>query len=200
MKNVKYFFGTLFAIMAVLTFGTSRGYAHEIGTVDAKTSGAVNQLIERYIDGEKGYFEASEQVNDAGLKAAFLQKSGQRKKFREDLQEKLAGLGNKYETNGSVAAAAHRAWIDTKAVVTKGDDVAVLNAARTGEEAAVKTYKDLIGSGLPEDLRKTVQEQYEDVLESYNWVNDQIKDRAIGDVKDRADEKLDDYKDANKRN
>lgn len=200
MKNITYFLGTLVAVITVITFGPVRAQAQEIYTVDAKTSGAVNQLIERYIDGEKGFFEASEQVNDAGLKAAFLRKSGQRKKFREDLQGKLAALGKNYETKGSTAAAAHRAWIDTKAVVTKGDDVAVLNAARTGEEAAVKTYKDLLGAGLPEDLRKTVQDQYEDVLESYNWVNDQIKDRAIGDVKERADEKLDNYKEAGKRN
>lgn len=189
MKNVTYFFGWLAMALAVIAVGPDRVTAQDTLVIDNKTAGAVNHLIERYIDGEKGYREAAEHVRDTNLRDTFTKKSDQRKKFREELQNKLSALGKDIEKGGSAEAAAHRAWIDAKSLVTKGDDVAILNAARTGEESAFKSYKELLGSPLPEDLKNTIQSQYTEVLESYNWVIDEIKDRTNEDTKEFVEAK-----------
>ncbi|MBI3307491.1 MAG: PA2169 family four-helix-bundle protein [Candidatus Omnitrophica bacterium] len=177
MKTTNYLLGVL---AAALIFSGARAFAQSVYPLDSPTAGAVNHLIERYIDSEKGFKESAEQVKDADLKARFMKQSEERKKFREDLQAQLAAIGEDYDKSGSMAGALHRAWIDTKSAVSQ-DDLAVLNAVRTGEEEAVKSYKNLLGSDLPESLRDPIRQQYEEVLKSYTWV--------IGEIKDRSKEK-----------
>ena len=175
MKTLVRFFAIL-GTFAALTIAP-HVYAENLNP-NADSAKAVNHLIERYIDAQKGFLDASEEVDDSGLKRFFTDKSAQRKAFSEDLQNAMIKAGLKYETTGSAEAAAHRAWIDIKSIVTGKDDIAVLNAVRTGEEEAVKSYKDVLGQPLNDDLRNLVQKQFEDVLDSFTKVNEEIKDRT----------------------
>lgn len=171
---------TLHAVFAFLTasflLGTASAAADTVS--GERALDAVNHVIERHVDAEKGYRDASEEVNDADLRAAFLKKSEDREDFRQRLQSGMVSINKEYEKGGSIEGAAHRAWIDVKSFVTDESDLAVLNAIRTGEAAALKSFRGLLGEPLNDELRMEVQKQYDSVLDSYNWIVDEIKDRS----------------------
>ncbi len=170
------------SVLAILTavFLLAAGPAAWADTVPSdKGIAAVNHLIERHTDAEKGFKDAAANVNEADLRDDLLKKSEERRAYREELQAAVARLGEKYEKGGgSLEGAAYRAWIDVKAFVTDENNVAVLNAVRTGEEDAVESFKDVLGEPLNDELRKTVQKQFKGVLSSYNWIVDEIKNRT----------------------
>ena len=75
----------------------------------------VENLIETCKDGQKGYQDAAEHVKRADLKTYFNEQSMERGRFAQELQAELGRLGKPdKKVSGSVSAAMHRAWIDTK--------------------------------------------------------------------------------------
>lgn len=178
------------------TAGTAPAFAEAMQIAHTPESiKAVNHLIARYGDAVKGYRDAADEIDDAGLKAQLLKKADQRQEYSNKLQSALANLGEKYNVDGGTTeGAVFRAWINLKATVTGQDDLAVMNAVRTGEEEAVKSYQGVLGEPLPEGLRKDIQNQFEEVLESYTWVNDEVKDRSKDRIADQKDQRIDDLK------
>ena len=78
----------------------------------------IEKLIETNRDAEKGFREASENVENPGLKTFFLEQSSERGRFAAELQSELALTGQAGEDRvggrgaregGSVAGAMHRA-------------------------------------------------------------------------------------------
>ncbi len=185
-------------MLAIITsaVSTTPAFAEAMQVVHTPESiKAVNHLIARYGDAVKGYRDAADEIDDAGLKAQLLKKADQRQEYSDKLQSALANLGEKYNVDGGTTeGAVFRAWINLKATVTGQDDLAVLNAVRTGEEEAVKSYQGVLGEPLPEGLRKDIQNQFEEVLESYTWVNDEVKDRSKDRIADQKDQRIDDLK------
>ena len=182
-------FSFLMSFAVIMLFGSFQVLAEQANYQPSSGgSSGVNHLIERYIDAAKGFTDAAEEVDDQGLKDTFLKKAEERRKFSEDLQKAMQAAGQKYEQSGSAEGAAHRAWIDLKSLITDKDDIAVLNAVRTGEEAAVKSYKEVFGEPLTKELRSSVQDQFDSVFDSYNWVVEEIKNRSKAEVAEEAKE------------
>ncbi len=86
-------------------------------------------------------------------------------------------LGKEAEDEGTIAGAAHRAWIDMKTAVTRNDDRAVLAAVKTGESKALEDYRDALKKDLPQDIRKVVQKQSEKIESSYEWASKKAEDQ-----------------------
>ena len=107
---------------------------------DAK---AAKELVETLKDGEKGYATAADKLRDSDRPewATTMQRfSQQRAGFWREIVDMGHEYGDDVDESGTVAAAVHRGWLSLKDAVTGDDPDAVLGAAETGEDHAVKEY------------------------------------------------------------
>ena len=102
----------------------------------------LNHLIAIANDGKYGYENAAEDVKDVTLKQMFRQYSRERAGYAEDLNREVVKLGGSPDKGGGPLGALHRTWMDIKSTITSGDREAILKTCITGEEAAVKAYKE----------------------------------------------------------
>jgi uncharacterized protein (TIGR02284 family) len=131
----------------------------------------VNNLIETLRDGQKGFQDAAEGVEDPELKSLFREYSMQRGKFVGELQEQARQFGeSEPENSGSTSGSMHRAWMNLKAAVTSHDDYAVLTECERGEDSAVAAYDEAVKADLPMPLYETVSRQKNEVKVAHDRV------------------------------
>ena len=125
---------------------------------------ALNKLITTLYDGENGYKEAAEEVDSVSLATKFREISQQRYNFGHEIKPHITKLGGDVDKGGSVAAGAHRVWMDIKSVFSTNDEAAILNECIRGEESAVDTYKEVLNeTSFSTDVRQVVTRQLETV-------------------------------------
>ena len=131
---------------------------------DAK---AAKELVETLKDGEKGYASAADKLRDSDRPewATTMHRfSEQRAAFAREIVEMGHEYGDDVDESGTVAAALHRGWLSLKDAVSGDDPDAVLKAAETGEDHAVKEYEDALKMDLSVGFREVVVRQQADVL------------------------------------
>jgi uncharacterized protein (TIGR02284 family) len=131
----------------------------------------LNGLIETCKDGQEGFQQAAEGVQNSQLKSLFYEYGQQRAQFVGELQGLVRELGGDPENSGSISGAIHRGWINIKSAVTGQDEGAILNEAERGEDVAKNAYKNALEENLPANVADIVQTQYNAVLAAH----DQIK-------------------------
>lgn len=115
-----------------------------MSTYTEKVGNKLNELLEKSYDAEKGYHKAADNAENPALKSFFERKSTERNTFGHALKTEIKNYGQKVEKGGSTAGAAHRAWMDVKAFFSADNDESMLEAAITGEKAAVSDYEDVL--------------------------------------------------------
>jgi uncharacterized protein (TIGR02284 family) len=132
----------------------------------------INGLIETLKDGQEGFRQASEAVQDSQLKMLFSEYSLQRSRFAGELQNEAITMGeHNPENTSSTAGAMHRAWINLKSALTSGDDHAVLAECERGEDSAVNEYKKAMeDEELSAPIRETISRQYTDVKNAHDRI------------------------------
>jgi uncharacterized protein (TIGR02284 family) len=135
-----------------------------------KVISILNGLIETCKDGEQGFKSAAEGLQDPQIKWMFQQYSRQRDEMARELQNEVRRLGGDPETSGSVAAAAHRGWINIKSVVTGKDDASIIAEAERGEDAAKKMYDEALAEPLSTATMALLREQSMKVHDAHDRV------------------------------
>ncbi len=131
----------------------------------------LNSLIETLKDGEEGFKQAADGVVDLQLKSLFNEYSRQRGRFANALQTQAQSLGeSKPERSSSAEGALHRAWINLKSAVTRGNDHAILSECERGEDSAVKEYEKALNDDLSPSLREIVSSQYSEVKNAHDRI------------------------------
>ena len=134
------------------------------------TYSVMEDLIETCRDGQKGYKDAGEHAKRADLKTYFYEQSMERGRFAEELQAELHHLGKPdKKVSGSVSAAMHRAWIDTKVAMGAGDH-SILESVEAGEDNAKESYRKALESSLPADILEIVRRQANNVQRAHDKV------------------------------
>ena len=142
-----------------------------------KTLSVLEDLIETCKDGQKGYQDAAQHVKRSDLKTYFNEQSLERARFAEELRQELTRLGEgDKKPSGSVSAALHRAWIDTK-VALGGGDKAILESVEAGEDSAKESYRKALSEPLPSDIAATVRNQAASVQKAHDHVK-MLRDQA----------------------
>src|SRR6266480_3937806 len=138
----------------------------------------INSVIETLKDGQEGFKQAAEGVKDPQLKSLFNDYSQQRTQFARQLQSHIQSMGEpEPETSSSAAGALHRAWINLKSAVTRGDDHAILAACERGEDSAVEEYKRGLDANLPEPVRDMIARQYSEIKNAHDRIKN-LRDTA----------------------
>ena len=147
--------------------------------VTTDVNSTLNDLVQICVDGEKGFAEAAEHVEDASLKLELTDYSQQRHDFAADLQSLVQASGDEPSHGGDIIGGLHRAWIDIKTKLAGNDRHAVLAECERGEDAAVKAYQKALDSGLPVDYSQLVQSQYTAVKRTHDRIK-ALRDAAKG--------------------
>jgi uncharacterized protein (TIGR02284 family) len=130
----------------------------------------LNGLIETLKDGEEGFRASAEKLKDRIIAGEFRTFAAQRMRFAVELQSEVSRIGGAPEMAGSGAAAMYRGWLDLKAAFTGNEDYDILAEAESGEDAALKTYREALSKDFPSDIRAIVESQFRDIVLTHNTV------------------------------
>ena len=133
------------------------------------TVSTLNNLIETLKDSTEGFRTSAADVKDSSVKSTFEQLAQQRAALASELQVEVSKLGGDAEQSGSVAAAAHRGWINIKSALGGGEK-SILNEAERGEDVAVKSFEKALNAKLPPDVAGVVRRQYDQVKSGHDQV------------------------------
>ena len=134
------------------------GSAHDISVL--------NSLIETTIDSVDGYRRSAQEATNSRFSSAFLERATERERVVSELRNQVRQLGGNPEDDGSVLAAAHRAFLSLRDKVTGSDDAAVVAEVDHGETyLANKWEAALKDDRLSPQVRSVVQQQYDSVRE-----------------------------------
>lgn len=117
----------------------------------------LEHLLALVNDGKEGFKKASEIVSTQELKEKLLAYSEQRAQMADEFREQIMKLGGEARNReGDKAGMVHRAIMYFKTAFTKADkdDQAVLETCRTGDQAALDAFDDVLqGSILETNLK-----------------------------------------------
>jgi len=136
-------------------------------------------LIEINLDSSKGFAEAADKLekDDRGIEAMFRNLSRERAAQAQELQAMVAANQEKPTKSGSVAAAAHRTWMDLRAALGGGSE-AVLSEAERGEDHIKAKYEDALKDLAGCSCTQLLQRQYAAVKASHDKVRD-LRDARV---------------------
>lgn len=138
----------------------------------------LEDLIETCRDGENGFRQAAEKINDPEIRSFFLAQSTERSEFARELEAEVQRLGKgKPEHKGSAAGALHRSWMGLKEALGGGTK-AILESVEQGEDSARDAYdKALTDEDLPLSVRPLIERQAESVRLAHDRVR-HLRDTA----------------------
>jgi uncharacterized protein (TIGR02284 family) len=134
---------------------------------DERQIQTLNGLIQICKGGENGYRTAAGGVRTPDLKQLFESYSAQRALFANELQAEVQRLAGQPQEGGSIAATLHRGWMNLKGLVTGQDEAAIIAECERGEDAAVKAYEEAVHADLPDEVKKIVLRQFDQVKEAH---------------------------------
>jgi uncharacterized protein (TIGR02284 family) len=137
------------------------------GTLDASHDISVlNTLIETTIDSVDGYRRSAQEATNSRFSAEFLERASEREQVVSQLRDRVRQLGGNPEDDGSVLAAAHRAFLTLRDRVTGSDDKAVIAEVDHGESYLNGKWETALKDDrLSTQTRTLVQQCYDSVRE-----------------------------------
>lgn len=144
-------------------------------TADNKQVEILNDLIQINNDRIAGYEKAIDGLDDEGnedLKRLFRHLINNSLDYNETLERQIGLLNGEPVLGTSGAGKLYRAWMDFKALVTGGDRAAILESCITGEETAIRAYKEAIADEeLASDLQHVLNGQFAELQQSYQEIS-----------------------------
>lgn len=131
----------------------------------------LNDLLEKTYDAEKGFRKAAENTNHTHLKNYFQRKAQERYGFGQELKGEIKSFGEDIDKGGSFTGAAHRTWMDVKAMFSTNNDESMLEEAIRGEKAALEEYNDILNeTSLPFSTQGVILKQREAIANDLNTI------------------------------
>ena len=137
------------------------------GSMDATHDISVlNSLIETTIDSVDGYRRSAEEATSSRFSAEFLDRASERERVVSQLRDRVRQLGGTPEDDGTVLAAAHRAFLSLRDRVTGSDDDSVIAEVDHGESYLNGKWEAALSDErLSAQTRSLVQQLYDSVRE-----------------------------------
>jgi len=126
----------------------------------------LNSLIETTIDSVDGYRRSAQEATNSRFSAEFLERASEREQVVSQLRDRVRQLGGNPEDDGSVLAAAHRAFLSLRDKVTGSDDGAVIAEVDHGESYLNGKWETALRDDrLSAQTRTLIQQCYDSVRE-----------------------------------
>ena len=131
----------------------------------------LQDLIQVNIDSRDGFEEAADNLkgNDGSLVSFFHELSSQRALQASELQALVASNAERPTKSGSVAAAAHRNWMDIRTALGGGAQ-AVLNEAERGEDHLKEKYEEALKELGSSFCTATLRKHYSAIKASHDQI------------------------------
>jgi uncharacterized protein (TIGR02284 family) len=124
----------------------------------------LNSLIETTIDSVDGYSRSAQEATNSGFSTAFRERAQEREEVVRMLRDQVRSLGGTPEDDGSVLAAAHRAFLGLRDKVTGSDDKAVIAEVDHGESYLNGKWETALRDDrLSPETRSLIQQCYDSV-------------------------------------
>ncbi len=129
----------------------------------------LNSLIATTIDSIDGYQESAKATDDMRLKDMFETFASDRRQVVEQLRARVTALGGNPEDDGTILAAAHRQFVDLKAMVTGRDDKAIINEVERGEDHIKAKFENAMkDEEISSDTRAIISKACESVRRGHD--------------------------------
>lgn len=132
----------------------------------------VNGLVETTIDSADGYHEAAKDADGQRYKMLFEQRAQERRTIATELQDEVRRLGGDPKDDGTILAAAHRAFVNLRDSLSKGDQ-AVINEVESGEDFIKAKYeKALQDNDVDVQTRAVIEKAWTSVKSGHDQMRD----------------------------
>ena len=132
----------------------------------------LNDLIKTTIDSVDGYRSAAEDAENTNYRSIFFDRANERTAIAEQLQSYVRELGGDPTTDGSIAAGAHRAFMDLKSALTGNDDVAVVAEVERGEDHIKHKFeKAMSDQDISPETRSIIDRCYVSVKQGHDQMS-----------------------------
>lgn len=138
----------------------------------------LNQLIKLCNDGNRGYKEAAEQIENDEIRTILYRLSQQRALFEAELKNEVRNLGGDVEdrgpdeSEGTLLGNLHRKWIDIKDKLTSKDYEAILEECKRGDKTAYEAYEEALKENLPEFIKEMLVSQLHLIKGAYTQLQE----------------------------
>ena len=137
---------------------------------NTETIALLNDLIDTCKDGEKGYREAAEEIENAFYRMLFTDYSRQRAKFASELKSQVVKLGDHPDRRGTVKGTIHRGWMNLRTAIAGKNDDLIIAECKRGEEMAIKQYKEALKHDLPSQIKSLLEQQMNEIMSTQKRV------------------------------
>ncbi len=132
-------------------------YTEMTTALSEDTLSTLQNLIQMNIDARDGFNEAAQNVDNLTIESLFRELAAQRSEQASELGSLVALNRTAPQSRGSMAAAAHRAWMDLRSAMG-GGTAAMLAEAERGENMLKSGYESALvacaGSPVSEMLNR----------------------------------------------
>jgi uncharacterized protein (TIGR02284 family) len=140
-------------------------------TLTDETISTIQELIQVNIDSRDGFREAADNVEDATVINLFRELAAERSQQASELRSLVNANHEEPESNGSLAAAAHRTWMDLKTALG-GGTASILNEAERGEDHIKGKYEAALKNSAGSAVSDVLNRHYADVKKTHDRVRD----------------------------
>jgi uncharacterized protein (TIGR02284 family) len=140
---------------------------------DEKTAKVLDDLMTINNDRIEGYEKASEETRDPELKSLFVSLASRSHRFNNELSAELRRRGRKPSDRTTTSGKIFRVWMDVKSTLTGKDRERILGSCETGEDAALKTYRDALDASdtpLDDSVRLILERQRRDLQQDHDRI------------------------------
>ena len=131
----------------------------------------LQDLIQLNIDSRDGFKEAADGLKGNRLESLFRGYANERGAQASQLQSLVASNAETPERSGSVAAAAHRTWMDLRSSLGGGDH-AILSEAERGEDHIKEKYEEALNDLGSCSCTTILRSQYSAIKAAHDKVRD----------------------------
>jgi uncharacterized protein (TIGR02284 family) len=132
---------------------------------------ALNDLLESCRDGEYGYRECAQHLQQPDLKAVLQSHEQDCRSAGAQLQTLITQLGGQPDEGGTVGGALHRGWVSVRGSLMGNSDQAMMDEAERGQDIALSRYRKALKQTMPASVRDMVERQFAGAQRNH----DQIK-------------------------
>lgn len=123
--------------------------------------GVLNGLVQTTLDSVDGYRRAAEEATESRFSSDFMNRAAEREQIVRQLQTEVRRLGGNPEDDGSILAAAHRAFLSLRDRISGSDDEAVIAEVDHGETYLKEKWETAMkDEELSPETRSVITEAY----------------------------------------